>query len=120
MKNLFTKDKKDIDAAHLLGSVTIIPLFEEILFRGEMLSNQARSMTKVSAVFNNTLIFTASHCFDYFHKDFIRKTTGLSCVALSGINFSTLYLLTNDLWASTASHLTNNALIVSRYYFFNK
>lgn len=92
-------------AYHQLFTIPLIlPIFEELFFRGFVQTAFDKRFGSITAILATALIFTSWHC----------TTLGLNfnvVIFIDAIIFSILRRLDGSLWSSTAAHITHNLLI---------
>lgn len=97
-------------AATIAGVTTLVPLLEEILFRGLLLSTLYRFFSPAAAIAFSALIFALFHYAPeqgWSNAELLASLFTFSCL----LGF--LYLRERNLWASVALHATFNALSVA-------
>lgn len=92
-------------AYHQLFTIPLVlPIFEELLFRGFVQTAFNKRFGSLAAILATALIFTYWHC----------TTFGLNLniiIFIDAIIFSVLRRWDGSLWSSTAAHITHNLLI---------
>lgn len=97
---------KSVIAFSLISSIIIAPFFEEILFRGILLSKFKNYFTPLSAVLILSLAF-----------GFLHEPGSIISAFVFGICMSILFLKSNNILLPIAAHVFNNLCSEIIYYF---
>lgn len=91
----------------LISVGLIVPLYEEIVFRGSILKNLGHHMPMTMAVILQAILFSA------YHMNLLQALPTLALALLTG--FAVLY--TNSIWSGILIHAINNilAIIISNF-----
>lgn len=90
-------------AIRLLRTVIISPFFEELFFRGVLLTFLLRKFSASKAILIVSLLFAVSH---FKFEDFFM-------LLFWGMVFGYLFYKTKSLWISTLSHLLTNFILLN-------
>lgn len=102
-----TNSVDGITLTFAIPSILVIPICEEILFRGIMFNKLISSVNLILAVLIQALIFGLAH--GALHGNVLQSVLA----GLSGIVFSIVYLWTGSILAPILLHFLNNFFVTS-------
>lgn len=96
----------------ILGSIILIPIIEELLFRGIILKGFLKRYSPIVAILLSALLFAL------FHGNVIQ----LLSVFIKGILFGILFFKTKSIYPSIFAHIINNLIVIvsSNFDYFVK
>lgn len=104
--NIILRGYESVSANHIIFSIIIYPLIEELLFRDCILKILSKKNSKLKSLLISSFLFSIVHLF---------SMTGLYLSFFSGIIFGLVYLKTNSVLYSFIVHSLYNGIVL----FFN-
>ncbi|MCI0584522.1 MAG: CPBP family intramembrane metalloprotease [Chloroflexi bacterium] len=103
-------------AVNLFAGALVVPIYEELVFRGFATTAWARVVGPVSAIARTSLLFAAAHIIGQSGPTFA-EALGIAVVAAgarlpAGFILGWAYLRRGSLWASIGLHATYNAILL--------